>query len=51
MMLRSLGEVMVLEDGTEAPVTPLKEDRGALASLALFALIAISMVVYSLLLA
>ena len=51
MMLKSLGEVMVLEDGTEAQVTPLKEDRGALASLVLFALIAIAMDVYSLLFA
>lgn len=39
-MLRRMGEVLVMEDGTEAQVTPLREDRGALASLAVFAVIA-----------
>lgn len=43
-MLRYMGEVLVLEDGTKAPVTPLREDRGALASLVLFAVIAMASV-------
>lgn len=36
-----LGDVLMMEDGTEAEVTPLKEDMQALASLAIFALIAV----------
>lgn len=48
-MLRSMGEVLVLEDGTEAQVTPLREDRGALASLALFAVIAVLLIAGSVL--
>lgn len=48
-MLRSMGEVLVLEDGTEARVTPLREDRGALASLALFAVIAVLLIAGSVL--
>lgn len=46
-MLKQMGEVLVLEDGTEAKVTPLREDRGALASLALFAVIAVLSIVGS----
>lgn len=48
-MLRSMGEVLVLEDGTEAQVTPLREDRGALASLVLFAVIAVLLIAGSVL--
>lgn len=47
-MLKSLGGVMVLEDGTEAKVTPLKEDRGALMSLALLIVISLSLIAYTL---
>lgn len=50
-MLRSLGEVLVMEDGTQAQITPLKEDRSALASLALFAIVSCALIVYSLLFA
>ena len=50
-MLRNLGDVLTMEDGTEAQVIPLKEDRGALASLVLFAVIALAMVVYTVLFA
>ena len=50
-MLKSLGGVMVMEDGREAEVTPLREDRGALASLALFAVVAAALIAHSLLFA
>ena len=45
------GRVMVMEDGREAEVTPLREDRGALASLALFAVVAAALIAHSLLFA
>lgn len=50
-MLKGLGGVMVMEDGREAEVTPLREDRGALASLALFAVVAAALIAHSLLFA
>ena len=40
-MLNVFGETMVMEDGTEAPIVPLREDRAALASLALSALVVV----------
>ncbi len=48
MSMNSLGEVMTMEDGTVAEVTPLLKDRGALASIALFAVLAVSLVLMSL---
>ena len=38
------GEVMMLEDGSAAEVTPLAEDRGALASVVLSAVITLVVV-------
>lgn len=40
-MLNVFGETMVMEDGTEAPIVPLREDRAALASLALSAFVVV----------
>lgn len=40
-MQYQLGDVLMMEDGTKAEVTPLKEDVQALASLAIFALVAV----------
>ena len=40
-MQHQLGDVLMMEDGTKAEVTPLKEDVQALASLAIFALVAV----------
>lgn len=44
----SLGGVMVMEDGSRAEVTPLREDRGALASLALLVALSIALIAHSL---
>lgn len=44
-MLNALGTTLTLEDGSKPYVTPLKEDRGALASIALSAAIFVAMVI------
>lgn len=48
-MLRSLGDVLIMEDGTEAQVTPLKEDLGACVSLALLIICSLALIAHSLL--
>lgn len=44
----SWGEVMTMENGEAAEVTPLLEDRAALASIALFAVLVIALVLLNL---
>ncbi len=39
------GEVLTMDDGTKADVVPLLQDRAALASIALFAVLAVALVV------
>ena len=39
------GEVLTMDDGTKADVVPLLQDRVALASIALFAVLAVVLVV------
>ncbi len=39
------GEVMTMEDGKAAKVTPLLKDRGALASIVLFILLIVALVI------
>ncbi len=48
-MLKNLGGVMYLEDGTKADVIPLREDRGALWSLALLVVSSLALLGYNLL--
>ena len=40
------GEVLTMDDGTNADVVPLLEDRAALASIALFGVLAAALVVF-----
>lgn len=42
------GEVLTMNDGTKANVVPLLEDRAALASIALFGVLAAALVVFCL---
>lgn len=44
----SWGEVMTMENGEVAEVTPLLQDRGALASIALFAVLVVALVLLNL---
>lgn len=46
--LSSWGEVMTMENGEVAKVTPLAQNRGALASIALFAVLVLALVLLSL---
>ena len=39
------GEVLTMDDGTKADVVPLLQDRAALASIALFSVLAVALVV------
>lgn len=39
------GEVLTMDDGTKADVVPLLQDRAALASIALFAVLSVALVV------
>lgn len=39
------GEVLTMDDGTKADVVPLLQDRAALASIVLFAVLAVALVV------
>ena len=48
-MMKHLGEVLVLEDGSEAPIVPLKDDRGALGSLVLSTAVACAPIAYTVL--
>ena len=50
-MFDSFGDVLIMEDGTKADVTPLKDDRGALISLALLAVLSLALIFHSLLFA
>ena len=39
------GEVLTMDDGTKADVVPLLQDRAALASIVLFAVLSVALVV------
>lgn len=45
--MKPWGETLTLEDGTEADVTPLREDHGALASIAVGVAAALIIIVSS----